>query len=87
MAVNLSSNLQARIFEQMEGTYPNEGGGFLLGNSNGDTITIQDITQVENVFEEEEQYHRYAMVHFGGFFFSTKVFQQHLIDNIQRNIK
>jgi proteasome lid subunit RPN8/RPN11 len=45
----------------MEGTYPNEGGGFLLGESVGDQITIRDITQVENVFEAAEQYHRYAM--------------------------
>lgn len=61
MAVNLHKALQERIFEQMQGTYPNEGGGFLLGEKSGDNIIIKDITQVENVFEEEEQYHRYAM--------------------------
>jgi len=61
MQVILSSALQARIFEQMRGTYPNEGGGFLFGSINGDSVTIRQITQVENVFEEEEQYHRYAM--------------------------
>lgn len=61
MTVTLKRALQQRIFEQMEGTFPNEGGGFLLGKSNSDEIIIQDITQVENVFEAEEQYHRYAM--------------------------
>jgi proteasome lid subunit RPN8/RPN11 len=61
MTIELDSALQTRIFEQMEATYPNEGGGFLLGKIEGDTATIGDITQVENVFETEEQYHRYAM--------------------------
>lgn len=61
MHIQLTRDLQARIFGQMEGTYPNEGGGFLLGESAGETITIRDITQVENVFEAAEQYHRYAM--------------------------
>ncbi|GAB4529735.1 MAG: M67 family metallopeptidase [Anaerolineae bacterium] len=61
MAVKLTKTLQNRIFEQMQQTYPNEGGGFLLGQVQGDDITIHDITQVENVFETEEQYHRYAM--------------------------
>lgn len=61
MTVKLSKALQSRIFEQMEGTFPNEGGGFLLGNITDGEITIKDITQVENTFAEEEQYHRYAM--------------------------
>ena len=61
MTVTLTRELQKRIFEQMEGTYPNEGGGFLLGDTNGVDIVIKDITQVENVFEEDEQFHRYAM--------------------------
>ena len=59
--VKLSQALQQRIFQQMEATYPNEGGGFLLGTLSGDAAHIEDITQVENVFESEEQYHRYAM--------------------------
>jgi len=59
--VILSRALQADIFDQMRSTYPNEGGGFLFGSTNGDSVTIRQITQVENVFEEEEQYHRYAM--------------------------
>lgn len=61
MPVQLDSTLQQRIFRQMEATYPNEGGGFLLGSVQDGTVQIADITQVENVFEEEEQYHRYAM--------------------------
>jgi proteasome lid subunit RPN8/RPN11 len=61
MNIILDKALQRRIFQQMESTYPNEGGGFLLGTLNGSTVHIKDITQVKNVFEEEEQYHRYAM--------------------------
>jgi proteasome lid subunit RPN8/RPN11 len=45
----------------MVATFPNEGGGFLLGEINGDVTRIIEITQVENIFETEEQYHRYAM--------------------------
>ena len=61
MRVILSSALQQHIFEQMEATYPNEGGGFLLGQVDADNVTIEDIIQVENVFAQEEQHHRYAM--------------------------
>ena len=45
----------------MEATYPNEGGGFLLGELAANRTVIRDIIQVDNVFAEEEQYHRYAM--------------------------
>lgn len=61
MAVKISSSLQQQIFEQMEATFPDEGGGFLLGLIDGEDTIIQDVIQVENVFETEEQYHRYAM--------------------------
>jgi proteasome lid subunit RPN8/RPN11 len=45
----------------LQKTYPNEGGGFLLGDAKSDLITVRDVRPVENVFESEEQYHRYAM--------------------------
>ena len=61
MVIKLNNDLQKQIFNQMEGTFPNEGGGFLLGVSSDSEIVIKDITQIENVFEEEEQFHRYAM--------------------------
>jgi proteasome lid subunit RPN8/RPN11 len=61
MNVVLKPALQTRIFQQMESTYPNEGGGFLLGAANGDTATIEDIIQIQNVWPTEEQYHRYGM--------------------------
>ncbi|MDX1993128.1 MAG: M67 family metallopeptidase [bacterium] len=61
MPIHLKPDLQQRIFTQMEGTYPNEGGGFLLGTIEADITQIVDTIQVENVFETEEQYHRYAM--------------------------
>lgn len=61
MNVLLSGALQRQIFEQMETTYPNEGGGFLLGQVKDGAIVIEDVIQVDNVFAEEEQHHRYAM--------------------------
>lgn len=61
MNVVLPAGLQQRIFQHLEAAYPNEGGGFLLGELSADTVTIVDIVPVENVFEAEEQYHRYAM--------------------------
>jgi proteasome lid subunit RPN8/RPN11 len=61
MTVTLQHELQARIFAQMESTYPNEGGGFLLGSQRDRSTTVADIIQIDNVFEKEEQYHRYAM--------------------------
>ena len=59
--VTISEALQARIFEQLQKTYPNEGGGFLLGETRSGDVVIRDVHPVENVFESEEQYHRYAM--------------------------
>lgn len=61
MQVALNAALQKKIFKQMEATYPNEGGGFLIGTRTAEGATIEDVIQVENVFETEEQYHRYAM--------------------------
>lgn len=61
MTVRLGKILQRRICEQMEESYPNEGGGFLLGELEDKCTVIRDIFQVENVFEEAERYHRYAM--------------------------
>ncbi len=59
--VTISSGLRARIFEQLQQAYPNEGGGFLLGVQQEDGLSIRDVHPVTNVFAAEEQYHRYAM--------------------------
>jgi proteasome lid subunit RPN8/RPN11 len=61
MRAVLDKALQQRIIEQMEASYPNEGGGFLLGTTAGDVLHLQDVIQIQNVFAAEEQYHRYAM--------------------------
>jgi proteasome lid subunit RPN8/RPN11 len=61
MTINLTQDLQKNIFQHVEGTFPNEGGGFLLGEVNGDDVLISDAIHIDNVFETEEQYHRYAM--------------------------
>lgn len=61
MVIELSEQLKQMIFAQMEATFPNEGGGFLLGEQEVNQVRILDVIQVDNVFESEEQYHRYAM--------------------------
>ena len=61
MIVRIADNLLRDIADQLEATYPNEGGGFLLGRSARGEIRIVDTIAVDNVFDEAEQYHRYAM--------------------------
>ena len=61
MKIHLPAALQQQIFEQMESAYPNEGGGFLLGERRGDEARIKEVMQVDNVFDAAEQHHRYAM--------------------------
>lgn len=61
MKVKLGVDLQREIFDQMEASYPNEAGGFLLGRARAGAVIIQHVMPVENTFAVEEQYHRYAM--------------------------
>ncbi len=61
MKVYLKKALQQQIFHQLQGNYPNEGGGFLLGSVDKDSVHITETIGIQNVFEAEEQYHRYAM--------------------------
>ena len=61
MNVSLTAALQTRIFRHLEASYPNEGGGFLLGAAGGDDVRVDDIIKIDNVYAAEEQYHRYAM--------------------------
>ncbi|MFC1959350.1 Mov34/MPN/PAD-1 family protein [Chloroflexota bacterium] len=61
MKIILPDALRNRIYEELQRAYPNEGGGFLLGQSNGRLVRIIDVTPVENIFEAGEQHHRYAM--------------------------
>ena len=61
MAIEITEALQSEILTQMEATFPNEGGGFLLGNRHADFTEVVAVIQVANTFADEEQYHRYAM--------------------------
>ena len=61
MHVRIRPEIRSQIRSQLERNYPNEGGGFLLGSRQSGQIIIEAAVEIENIFEEEEQYHRYAM--------------------------
>jgi proteasome lid subunit RPN8/RPN11 len=59
MNVILPTDLHEIIYSHLENAFPNEGGGFLVGTLDGEKRTITEVHPVENVFEEEEQFHRF----------------------------
>lgn len=61
MQVRIRPEIRSQIRSQLERNYPNEGGGFLLGSRRTNQIIVEAAVEIENIFEEEEQYHRYAM--------------------------
>jgi proteasome lid subunit RPN8/RPN11 len=54
-------SVHAQITRHLESTYPNEGGGFLIGQADGERVAVVECRPVTNIFETEEQYHRYLM--------------------------
>lgn len=61
MTVIISTDIHAQIRRYLEGTFPNEGGGFLIGKLENEHRIVTESRFVENSFETEEQYHRYLM--------------------------
>jgi proteasome lid subunit RPN8/RPN11 len=61
MSLVIPPNLHQGMRRYLEGGFPNEAGGFLIGEVNGEQRTVTETRFVENVFETEEQYHRYLM--------------------------
>lgn len=61
MKLTLTQSIHQEIKTHLESTFPNEGGGFLIGRYEGDSRVVTEIRVVENVFDTEEQYHRYLM--------------------------
>jgi proteasome lid subunit RPN8/RPN11 len=59
MELTVSPALYHQITHHLESTYPNEGGGFLVGNLNGIQRIVTEVHPVQNVFETEEQFHRF----------------------------
>jgi len=53
--------LHNHLRQHLESTYPNEGGGFLLGRMDGQKRIVTETRLEENTFQTEEQYHRYLM--------------------------
>jgi proteasome lid subunit RPN8/RPN11 len=61
MDITISAALQQSIFAQLEAAYPNEGGGFLLGETSANATVLVEALPVQNQFAADEQWHRYAM--------------------------
>ncbi|MBZ0307965.1 MAG: hypothetical protein K8I82_17995, partial [Anaerolineae bacterium] len=61
MTVVIPDKIHTQIQRYLEGVFPNEGGGFLIGRLENGNRVITDIQFEENTFETEEQYHRYLI--------------------------
>jgi proteasome lid subunit RPN8/RPN11 len=59
--LSIGADLLKSIFHHLQETYPNEGGGFLLGTVTQDTVQVRQTRPITNTFPTEEQFHRYAM--------------------------
>ncbi len=60
--VYLDEATRQRICQLLEGGYPNEAGGFLLGEGSfSGQILVKEAIPVANQFAVAEQHHRYAM--------------------------
>lgn len=61
LTVHLPDDLLMRITAHLQTSYPNEGGGFLLGSVADAAVRISDMIPIPNTFSPDEQWHRYAM--------------------------
>lgn len=61
MKLIIPTTLHSEVKSHLVGTFPNEGGGFLIGRTIKDRWKVEEVRCVENIFDTEEQYHRYLM--------------------------
>jgi proteasome lid subunit RPN8/RPN11 len=61
MKLVIPQTLHTGIQRYLESAFPNEGGGFLIGAADHEDRIVTETRFVENIFETEEQYHRYLM--------------------------
>ncbi len=61
MTTTINQPLHEQMTTHLRGAYPNEGGGLLIGKTDGDIITVIDIAEAENTFPTEEQFHRMGL--------------------------
>ncbi len=61
MKLVMPPTLRADMQRYLEHAFPNEGGGFLIGRIDDGSYIVTETRFVDNVFETEEQYHRYLM--------------------------
>lgn len=59
MELIIPTQLYQQVTDHLVGTYPNEGGGFLIGHLAEDVRTVTEVHPVQNVFATEEQFHRF----------------------------
>jgi proteasome lid subunit RPN8/RPN11 len=62
MKIKLSAATLRAIEAHCEGAYPNEGAGFMLGETSGDTVVIKKLLPLENKREQEAQHNRFELI-------------------------
>lgn len=61
MKLIIPQAIHAELRAHLEGNFPNEGGGFLIGQLADGQRHVTEIRLEANTFATEEQYHRYLM--------------------------
>lgn len=62
MKIKLSAATLWAIEAHGEGAYPNEGAGFMLGETSGDTVVVKGVLPLDNKREQEAQHNRFELV-------------------------
>ena len=61
MILKITTDLLDQIHAHGEKSYPEEGAGLLLGNSNGDTRVVKAILELTNAREDSARHNRYLL--------------------------
>ncbi len=61
MKIEIPSVVMEEIHDHIEGTYPHEGAGLLLGQTNGTGRQVVAILPISNAREDEARHNRYLL--------------------------
>ena len=61
MPLKITPDLLTQLHAHLETTYPDEGAGFLLGTTNGDSRQVIAILPIENAREDAARHNRFLL--------------------------